>query len=218
MPRNIFTVVIDRMITAARVKVRNEDDTKTWDVDSATGYGSVAVKDMKPDGTNSMPAMDAAPRAGYQIITDGMNIMPAGDTPARALHAKWIPARPASDLDASIIIFNHGTVTANWSTNTAAAMAQDADRDLWITDVSLVPTSDPTTEIQAQHIPFQLLIEDTTDSQYREILFGGIPGNTHFCFNTPLKISRSHSWRTGVKLGGAANLNIYAVINGFEEA
>jgi hypothetical protein len=218
MPRNIFTVVIDRMISAARVKVRNEDDSITWEVDASTGYGSVAVKDMKPDGTNRLPAMDAASRAGYQVITDGTNTMPAGDAPARALYAKWVPERPASDLDASIIIFNHGTVTANWSTNTAAAVAQSADRDLWITDVSLVPTSDPTSEIQTQHIPFQLFVEDTTDSQYRQILLGGIPGNTHFIFNTPLKISRSHNWRTGVKLGGAANLNIYAVINGFEEA
>ena len=218
MPRNIFTVVIDRMISAARVKVRNDDDTKTWEVDDTTGYGSVAVKDMKPDGTNSLPAMDAAARAGYQIITDGTNTMPAADAPARALHAKWVPERPASDLGASIIIFNHGTVSANWTNNQATAATQSADRDLWITDATLAPTSDPTTEIQSQHIPFQLIIEDTTDSQYRHLLSGGIPSLTHFSFNTPLKITRAHNWRTVVKLGGATNLNIYVTINGFEEA
>lgn len=218
MPRNIATVVIDRMISAARVRVRNDDDTATWFVDPATGCGRVAVMDLKPDAANRMPAMDCAARAGFQKITDGTYTLPTGDAPARAIHAKWVPARPASDLDAPIIVFTHGTVTANWSANSAAALTQSAARDLWITDISLVPTSNPTAEIQTQHIPFQLLIEDTTDAQYRALLLGGIPNAAHFSFNTPLKIARGHNWRSTVKLGGAANLNIYTVINGFEEA
>ena len=218
MPGNIMTVVIDRIISAARVKVRNEDDTRTWNIDASTGFGSVAVKDLLPDGTHRMPAMDAAARAGYQIITDGANLMPMGDTPERALHTRRVPLRPASDLGAPVIIFSHGTVTANWSTNSASAVTQNSGYHLWITDVDLVFSSNPTTEIQSQHIPFQLMIEDTTDSQYRELLAGGIPNHTHFSFSTPLKIEKSHAWRTSVKLGGATNLNIYVAVNGFEEA
>lgn len=35
---------------------------------------------MKPDGTNTMPSMDALNRAGYQIITDGTNIIAVDPT------------------------------------------------------------------------------------------------------------------------------------------
>ena len=40
------------------------------------------------DGTNSMPAMDVAGRAGFVKVTDGTNTMPTGDAAARALFYK----------------------------------------------------------------------------------------------------------------------------------
>ena len=288
MPRNVFNVIIDKIISVARVKVRDDADTVSWDIDTGTGYGSVAVRELKPDGANTMPAGDAPARAVFSKITDGAetasvdassrletaeansgdiktaveamqgtvdgwddsgrcgiqggntsdvkisldgekvgvndlkpdgsNAMPAGDDPARALHAKFVPERPASDLGSNIIIFNHGTVIANWSTDCATAVTQNADYDLWITEVDVVATTDPTAEIQTQEIPFELVVKDVTDNQYRNLLFGGIPGNTHFSFNTPLKIERNHQWRTDFKLGGATNICIYITVNGFEEA
>ena len=218
MPRDVLNVVIDKIISAARFKVRNDDDTKTWDIDSSTGLGSVAVKSLKPDGANTTPAGDAAARSIFTRVTDGANAMPAGDAAARAHFTKFVPNRPVSDLGAQIIIFDHGTVAADWNTDSASAKNQSASYDLWITEVSLCLVADPTAEVAVQEIPFQLLVCDSTDNEYRALLTGGIPGNTHFSFGTPLKIPKGHSWYTVIKLGGATNLYIYTVINGFEEA
>lgn len=239
MPRNVFNVVIDKIISAARVKVRNDDDNKTWEIDASTGCGSVAVKSLKPDGANTMPAGDAAARSIFTRVTDGANSMPAGDAAARAIFAKitdgannmpaadsaarahftrFVPNRPASDLGAPIITFDHGTVAADWSNDLATSKTQNANYDLWITEISLFPLTDPTAEVGIQEIPFEIIISDVTDGENRALLMGGIPGNTHFRFGAPLKIQKGHSWYSLVRLGGATNLNIYTVINGFEEA
>ncbi len=58
MARSVFNVIIDRVISSVRVKVRDDSDSKTWEIDSSTGCGSVAVKSLKPDGAHSMPAGD----------------------------------------------------------------------------------------------------------------------------------------------------------------
>lgn len=265
MPRNIFTVVIDRMISAARVKVRDDTDAKTWDIDPATGLGGVAVKQLRPDGTNTMPAGDAAARAVYttegnsaaiktaleimddwddadrckiqggntsdvkvtldgekvainEFKPDGTNTLPAADAPARAHFTRFVPSRPASDLGAGIITFNHGTVAADWNIDSATTVTQSAGYDLWITDIDVAVLSDSTAEVAVQPIPFELYVYDNTDAQYRAILTGGIPDAPHFTFNTPLKIERNHGWYTGIKLGGATSLSIYVCINGYEEA
>ena len=65
MSRNICNVIVDKVISAVRVKVRNDEDSKTWDIDAATGCGSVAVKDFKPDGAHAMPAGDCKDRPVY---------------------------------------------------------------------------------------------------------------------------------------------------------
>jgi hypothetical protein len=45
----------------------------------------LSVVGLKPDGTNTMPSLDAVGRRGYFSLTDGTNTMPTGDAAARAL-------------------------------------------------------------------------------------------------------------------------------------
>lgn len=57
----------------------------TWDRvrgDTTNGI-DVDVTRVKPDGTNTMPSLDAAARAGFVKVTDGTNTMPTMDSTAR---------------------------------------------------------------------------------------------------------------------------------------
>jgi len=50
----------------------------------ATNGLDVDVTRVKPDGTNTMPSLDAAARRGYMSVTDGTNTMPTMDAVGRA--------------------------------------------------------------------------------------------------------------------------------------
>lgn len=65
MARSVINVIIDRVISSVRVKVRDEADSKTWEIDPSTGCGSVAVKSLAPDGTHAMPSGDDKSRPVY---------------------------------------------------------------------------------------------------------------------------------------------------------
>lgn len=55
----------------------------------ASGDVGMVTRPLMPsDGTNTMPTMDAAARAGYMRPTDGTNFMPMGDAAARAIIVK----------------------------------------------------------------------------------------------------------------------------------
>jgi hypothetical protein len=57
-----------------------------------TGSGVYATYHRQTDGSgNFTPAMDAAARAGYQIITDGTNTLPTGDAVGRAVLVGVVP-------------------------------------------------------------------------------------------------------------------------------
>lgn len=49
-----------------------------------SGTWTVAATTIKPDGTNTMPSLDVAARAGFVKITDGTNTQPAMDAVGRA--------------------------------------------------------------------------------------------------------------------------------------
>lgn len=58
----------------------------TWDRNKSVNTGQQVVTPKDSSG-NSMPAMDAVGRPGFQKITDGTNTMPTADAVARALYA-----------------------------------------------------------------------------------------------------------------------------------
>lgn len=72
MARNVLNVIIDRVISLLRVKVRNDADDATWAIDSA-GRGKVAVEGLKPDGTNAMPS---GHDAGHAIFGKAVEAAP----------------------------------------------------------------------------------------------------------------------------------------------
>lgn len=51
---------------------------------------NVYVTTVKPDGTNTMPSLDAAARKGFFRHTDGTNVTPAGDASARPIYTELI--------------------------------------------------------------------------------------------------------------------------------
>ena len=124
--------------------------------------------------------------------------------------------RPTSDLGASCIIMDHANVVADFAADNSAIKTQSALYDLWITDLSVVSDTDPTAEVAVQAIPFKVAIYDTTDSQYRWICIGCIPNCCHFSFNTPIKIQAGHGFRTVLYLGGATDLTMVCIANGYE--
>jgi len=128
------------------------------------------------------------------------------------------PIRVTSDLGAGAVILDHGTVTADYAADNSAIKTQSASYDLWITDLSINVVTDPTAEIAIQPIPFVIRIYDTTDTQIRWEGTGSIPNRCHFNFNTPLKITAGHGFRTILYLGGATDLDMLTCINGFETA
>ena len=129
-----------------------------------------------------------------------------------------LPTRLTSDLGASGIAFSHGTVAADFTLDSATEKTQSATYNLYITDMSLDYSTDPTAEVAVQEIPCKCSITDTTDSQWRGRAIFSIPSNCHISFNTPIKIAKGHNWRTDLYLGGATNLSLVVVINGFESA
>jgi len=124
--------------------------------------------------------------------------------------------RPSSDLNAACVIMDHGTVTADWSADYSSTKTQTSGYHFWITELSVVSDTDPTSELATQPIPFRIGIYDVTDSEWRWIGFGCIPNNTHFSFRTPIKITSTHQYRTQIQLGGATNLQMAVILNGYE--
>jgi hypothetical protein len=55
MARNVFNVIVEKVISALRVKVRNDADDVSWQIDS-NGRGVVSAEGVKPDGANLMPS------------------------------------------------------------------------------------------------------------------------------------------------------------------
>ncbi|MFA5217078.1 hypothetical protein [Sulfuricurvum sp.] len=137
---------------------------------------------------------------------------------SHVLRTLGYPDRPASDLGAAIIAFNHGTVTADWSADSATAVAQSGTYNLWVTGLSIYTGTDPTAECAVQEIPIQVIISDTTDGQNRWFGTLSLPTNGNITFSTPILIAKGHSWQTILKLGGATNLDLIITVNGFEEA
>jgi hypothetical protein len=154
---------------------------------------------------------------GYDPVLDKWHRIRISST-SKQMRTVSYPERPTSDLGAAIINFDHGTVTANWVQDSAAAVTQSASYNLWITDISLYSTTDPTAEIAVQEIPVNVIIYDSTDSQSRWYGQMSIPSNGVVSLNTPILIPKGHQWYTKIMLGGATDLYLYTVINGYEEA
>jgi hypothetical protein len=75
-----------------RVTVANDSNilatqSGTWTVAQGTAAALSSAWPIKlTDGTNTMPTMDVASRAGFMKVTDGTNTMPTGDAIARAIY------------------------------------------------------------------------------------------------------------------------------------
>jgi len=62
--------------------VKISDGTEVMNIDTSN-RGEVSVLNLKPDGTNAMPAMDAVGRPGFIKVTDGTNTLPTMDVASR---------------------------------------------------------------------------------------------------------------------------------------
>ena len=76
---------------------------------------------------------------------------------------------------------------------------------------------DAAAEIAVQHIPAEAAIIDSTVEQTLAVVAFGIPNNTSAAFATPIRILDGRQFRVEVKLGGATDFDIDALLNGYEE-
>jgi len=127
-------------------------------------------------------------------------------------------SRPTCDLGVTCIIMDHETVTADYAVNQSGPYGHTSGYDLWITDLTVVTNTDPTTEVAIQPIPFKVAIYDSTSGAYRWIGVGSIPNCCHFSFRTPIRIKSGKALKTWFCLGGATDLAIIVILNGYEVA
>lgn len=67
--KKVIPILVD---SSGRPYVLLSDGTETLSIDSSN-RAEVSVLNVKPDGTNTLPAMDIRTRAGFQKITDGQS-------------------------------------------------------------------------------------------------------------------------------------------------
>ncbi|HOC93817.1 MAG TPA: hypothetical protein PKH33_15820 [bacterium] len=178
--------------------------------------GRLLGKVKVTDGENDMPAMDAESRAGYARVTDGERTagVTGGD---RALRCSRVPSRPTCDLPGGCLLIPLGEVEAGWTAAASDDFAPSPGFNLYITDIFLRVNGDATAEIAVQHIPAEAAIIDSTAEQTLAAVSFGIPNNTSAAFATPIRILDGRQFRVEVKLGGATDFDIDALLNGYEE-
>jgi hypothetical protein len=71
--------------------------------DIANGL-DVDVTRVRPDGTNTMPSLDAAGRAGFVKVTDGTNTLPTMDAVARAGYQRLTDGTNAVTVGAGLVV------------------------------------------------------------------------------------------------------------------
>lgn len=65
----------------------------------ATNGLDVDVTRLRPDGTNTLPAMDTVARRGYVQVTDGTNTLPTMDTAARRAYVQLTDGTNTAPVD-----------------------------------------------------------------------------------------------------------------------
>jgi len=123
--------------------------------------------------------------------------------------------RSTYDEDNTYFEFNHGLVAATWADDDGAVKTMDSWRDLYITDIMLITTTDPTAELGTQPITVRVQLRDNTVGAIISQTVLGIPYNCSWHLKTPIKIGRGTGWFTRLNLGGATALILKVSINGF---
>lgn len=112
-------------------KITNGTYTVTVD---ASGRMETSVLSLKPDGTNAMPSMDVAARAGYTYVTDGTNTMPTMDDKTRRGFVQICD----DDSNAAVIGSCLQTVITNASTGARADVQYGSSDNLSTANQGLV--------------------------------------------------------------------------------
>jgi len=120
-----------------------------------------------------------------------------------------------TDVDSEGLFFVHGTVTADWTVDSATAKTAPADKDIWITSLTVSSNDDPTAEIATQPIALRVILWQTTDSKYLASAILAIPNNTQLIFPTPIKVPAGKQYETKVYLGGATNTDVTIMLHGY---
>ena len=110
--------------------------------------------------------------------------------------------------------FAHGSVTADWTSDSSTGLAIGVNYNFYVTDIVVASQSDLTADTSNVPVWASIQRETAASGDVEVVAFTlGLPNNPSCSLNTPVLLKVNETYHTTLKLGGstAATCDVYLI-------